>query len=121
MNKEKLAAQLVCLLDVASLPEDTADLKQEIESFFISGSARIDLIAKVMDFDDDIGQYQFDIALFEKTEKAIADIGESTGMKVIYSSELASPFICMSFFLSIFVNFALTLEWSSFLLNNNKN
>ena len=74
------------------------------QSFFISGSARIDLIAKVMDLDDDIGQYQFDIALFEKTEKAIADIGASAGMKVTHFSEPASQLICIAVFLSIFVS-----------------
>ena len=79
MNKEKFAAELVCLLDVASLESDVADLKAEIESFFIAGSARIDLIAKVMDLDNDIGGYNFDIPVLQDTENAIAKIGKSPG------------------------------------------
>ena len=83
MNKEKLASKLVCLLDVASRPQDTADLQEVIESFFIAGAARVDLIAKVMDLDNDIGGYNFDIPLLEETQKAIADIGKPTGKKYI--------------------------------------
>ena len=79
MNKETFAAELVCLLEVASLASDVADLKAEIESFFIAGSARIDLIAKVMDLDNDIGGYNFDIPVLQDTENAIAEIGESPG------------------------------------------
>ena len=81
MNKEKFTAELVCLLDVASLPQDIADFKAEVESFFIAGAARIDLIAKVMDLDNDIGGYMFDIPLLEETEKAIADVNKSPGIK----------------------------------------
>jgi len=84
MNKETFAAELVCLLDVASRPQDIADFKAHIESFFIVGSARIDLIGKVMDLDNEIGGYNFDIPLLEKTQKSIADVSKSEGMKVIY-------------------------------------
>ena len=80
MNKEKLAAELVCLLDVASRPQDIAGFKQVMESFFITGTARIDLIAKVMDLDNDIGGYNFDIPLLEKTQKAITEVGKATGI-----------------------------------------
>ena len=47
--------------------------------FFITGTARIDLIAKVMDLDNDIGGYNFDIPLLEKTQKAITEVGKATG------------------------------------------
>ena len=87
MNKETFAAELVCLLGVASLESDVADLKAEIESFFIAGSARIDLIAKVMDLDNDIGGYNFDIPVLEDTEDAIAQIGESPGTIAICFDE----------------------------------
>ena len=80
MNKETFAAELVCLLDVASLQSKVAVIKAEIESFFIAGSARIDLIAKVMDLDNDIGGYDFDIPVLIDTEKAITDIGKSPGI-----------------------------------------
>ena len=75
-KKETLAAELVCLLDVASMPQDVAGLRQQIESFFIAGAARIDLIGKVMDLDNDIGGYNFDIPLLENTKKSIADVGK---------------------------------------------
>ena len=79
MNKEKLAAQLVCMLDVASRPQDVAELKQHIESFFSSGSARIDLIAKVLDLDNDIGGYNFDIPILIDTKTTIAKVGTEKG------------------------------------------
>ena len=84
MNKETFAAELVCLLDVASLASDVAVLKAEIESFFIAGSARIDLIAKVMNLDNDIGGYNFDIPVLQDTEKAITDISTSPGSTVVF-------------------------------------
>jgi len=83
MNKEAFAAELVCLLDVASRPQDIAGLKAEIESFFIVGSTRIDLIAKVMDLDNDIGTYNFDIPLLEKTQKSINEVTISAGKKTM--------------------------------------
>ncbi|XP_078344331.1 uncharacterized protein LOC144629949 isoform X1 [Oculina patagonica] len=77
VNKEKLAEGLVCLLDVASRPQDIAEFKQVIESFFITGAARIDLIAKVMDLDNDIGGYSFDIDVLKKTQEDIEKIGKT--------------------------------------------
>ena len=79
MNKESFTAELVCLLDSASLPSDVAGLKAEIESFFTLGSARIDLIAKVMDLDNDIGGYNFDISVLQDTENAITAISTNPG------------------------------------------
>ena len=84
MNKETFAAELVCLLDVASLASDAALLKAKIESFFIAGSARIDLIAKVMDLDNDIGGDNFDIQVLQDTEKAMNDISKSPGTTVFF-------------------------------------
>lgn len=80
IKKEKFAADLVCLLEVASRPQDTAEFKALIESFFIVGSTRIDLIAKVMNLDNDLGTYNFDIPLLDETEKAIKDVKNSKGM-----------------------------------------
>ena len=85
MNQETFAAELVCLLDVASLASDAALLKAKIESFFIAGSARIDLIAKVMDLDNDIGGDNFDIQVLQDTEKAMNDISKSPGTTVFFS------------------------------------
>ena len=79
MNKEKFTAELVCLLDVASRPQDIADFKADVELFFIPSAARIDLIAKIMDLDNDVGGFMFDIPLLEETEKAIADVNKSPG------------------------------------------
>ena len=79
MNKEELAAQLVCLLDIAYRPQDVARLKQLIEQFFSYGAARIDLIGKVMDLDNEIGGYNFDIPLLEETEQSLQAVSEAAG------------------------------------------
>ena len=50
-----------------------------MESFFIAGTARIDLIGKVMDLDNEIGGYSFDIPILRETQKAITDIGKAKG------------------------------------------
>ena len=84
MNKEKFTAELVCLLDVASRPQDMADFKQEIESFFTVGGTRIDLIGKVMELDNNLGTYKFDIKLLGDTQKAINEIGKSKGTKAFF-------------------------------------
>ncbi|KAJ7321740.1 hypothetical protein OS493_034360 [Desmophyllum pertusum] len=83
MNKEGLAADLVCLLEVQSRPQDAAELKKLIEHFFISGAARIDLIAKVMDLDNDLGGLIFDIPLLEETEKALTTLTEPTDTPIL--------------------------------------
>ena len=80
ISKEKLAADLGCLLGEASRPRDVAALKAEIESYFIVGGARIDMIGKVMELDNNIGTYNFDIPLLEKTEKGIIAAGKSKGI-----------------------------------------
>ena len=80
ISKEKLAADLDCLLGEASRPRDVAALKAEIESYFIVGGARIDMIGKVMELDNNIGTYNFDIPLLEKTEKGIIAAGKSKGI-----------------------------------------
>ena len=79
MNKEGLAADLVCMLDERSLPRNKARLQELIERFFIAGAARIDLIAKVIDLDNDIGGYNFDIANLKETAKEIESISKARG------------------------------------------
>ena len=80
MNKEELTKELVCLLDEESQPDDVAEFKQLVESFFIAGAARIDLIAEIMNLDNDIiGGYNFDIPLLAQTEKAIKDATTTKG------------------------------------------
>ena len=54
INKEEFAADLVCLLEEGT-PRNVAQLKAEIESYFVLGAARIDMIAKVMELDNSIG------------------------------------------------------------------
>ena len=81
LNKESLAEELICLLEVAARPQDIAGFKRRLESFFIAGAARIDLIGKVIDLDKEIGEYDFDIPLLEETETAIQDIGRPGGKK----------------------------------------
>ena len=71
MNKETLTQELVCLLDVASRQADVAEFKQLMESFFIAGAARINLIAEILNLDNDIRGYNFDIPLLAQTAQAI--------------------------------------------------
>jgi len=66
-------------LDVASREQDVAGFKQKLQSYFIAGAARIDLIAKVIDLDNEIGGYNFDIPLLIKTENAIKIVSKPVG------------------------------------------
>ena len=79
MNKEGLAADLVCLLDERSKPRNSAKFQEQIERFFIAGAARIDLIAKVMDLDNEIGGHNFDILNLEETANEIESLRSSGG------------------------------------------
>lgn len=79
MNKEGLAADLVCMLDERSLPRNKAKFEEQIARFFIAGAARIDLIAKVTDLDNDIGGKNFDIFNLEETSNGIESLSESGG------------------------------------------
>lgn len=67
MNKEGLAADLVCMIEERSLPRNVAKFKEQIKRFFIAGAARIDLIARVIDLDNNIGGYNFNIPKLEET------------------------------------------------------
>ena len=81
INKEGFAADLVCLLEEGT-PRNVAQLKAEIESYFVLGAARIDMIAKVMDLDNSIGGHSFDIPLLHQTEMAIAEFSQPEGMRL---------------------------------------
>ncbi len=78
MNKEGLAKDLVCLLELANDVQQ-AKLNQMIENFFIAASTRIDLIAKVLDLDNDIGTFNFDIENLAETENQLSSLGEASG------------------------------------------
>lgn len=52
-----------------------------MESFFISGAARIDLIAKVIDLENAIGGYNFDILNLEATSNELASL-RGVGSKI---------------------------------------
>ena len=68
MDKESLAADLVCLLEVQSREQDVAELKKIVKHFVIGGAARFDLMAKVMNLDNELGGLIFDISLPTNTE-----------------------------------------------------
>ena len=74
-----------------------ADFKAKLESYFIAGAARIDLIAKIIDLDNDIGGYNFDIPLLSETERAIKDVGKPAGTKTKISrkSTLGTKHCCL--------------------------
>ena len=80
-NKESLSADLVCLLDVQSMPQDVAELKKLFEQFFIYGGTRIDLIAQVMDLDNELAGLYSDIPLLERTEEALTTLTQPAGNK----------------------------------------
>ena len=56
-----------------------AQLKQYIEQFFISDASRIDLIGKIIDLDNEIGEYNFDIPLLEETQQSLASAKQPQG------------------------------------------
>ena len=78
MNKEKLSAELVCLFK-ASRDKDEAAIQADIESFFAVGAARIDLIARILELDNQIGGDMYDIKVVEDTKKEITDASRSPG------------------------------------------
>ena len=78
-KKEGLAADFACMLDERLLPRDSARLKEQIERFFIAGGARIDLIAKVIDLDNDIGGYNFDINNLQETSNTLLSLSQVAG------------------------------------------
>ena len=61
------------------LPRNMAKLQEQIERFFIAGGARIDLIAKVIDLDNDIGGYNFDINNLQETSDTLQSLSQSDG------------------------------------------
>ena len=79
INKEKLRADLVCMLEERLLPRHKAEFEAAVESFFIAGAARIELIAKVIDLDNEIGGFDFDIALLDETATDIDNLGNFPG------------------------------------------
>lgn len=86
MNKEGLTADLVCMIEERSLPRNVAKFKEQIESFFIAGAARIDLIAKVIDLDNEIGGYNFDILNLEETQNQMESLGKTSEGKTLTMS-----------------------------------
>ena len=79
MNKEALTTDLVCMIEERSLPRNLAKFREQIERFFMAGGARIDLIAKVIDLDNAIGGYNFDISNLEQTSNKIESLRNSGG------------------------------------------
>ena len=79
MNKEALTADLVCMIEERSLPRNLAKFREQIERFFMAGGARIDLIAKVIDLDNAVGGYNFDIPNLEQTSNEIESLRNSGG------------------------------------------
>ncbi|XP_027053468.1 uncharacterized protein LOC113680633 [Pocillopora damicornis] len=77
MNKEALTTDLVCMIEERSLPRNLAKFREQIERFFMAGGARIDLIAKVIDLDNAVGGYNFDIPNLEQTSNEIESLRNS--------------------------------------------
>ena len=87
INKEGLKADLVCMLEERLLPRNKADFEAAVEGFFIAGAARIDLIAKVIDLDNEMGRFNFDIPLLENTAREIESLGNSPGRWIIWGRD----------------------------------
>lgn len=62
------------------IPRNVAKFQEQIERFFIAGAARIDLIAKVIDLDNQIGGYNFDIPNLQETANELQSL-ENIGGK----------------------------------------
>ena len=86
MNKGQLAADLVCLVDENTKPSFTKQFEAEIESYFIVGSSRIDMIGKCVDIDNEIGGYNFDIPVLKDTARAVNEVKNSQGINQLRSS-----------------------------------
>ena len=67
------------MLEERSLPRNRAKFQEQIERFFTAGGARIDLIAKVIDLDNDIGGHNFDIANLEETSNTLLSLSQTPG------------------------------------------
>ena len=67
------------MIEERSLPRNVAKFKEQIERFFIHGAARIDLIAKVIDLDNAIGGFNFDIPNLEATSSELESLRNSGG------------------------------------------
>lgn len=74
MNKEQFVVDFVCFLEEVIFLWDVVRLKVEIELYFVLGVVCIDMIVKVMDFDNVIGGYNFDILFFDQIEKVIVEL-----------------------------------------------
>ncbi|KAJ7376174.1 hypothetical protein OS493_036288 [Desmophyllum pertusum] len=94
MNKEALAADLVCLLEERLLPRHKAKFEEQVERFFIAGAARIDLIAKIIDLDNAIGGYNFDIPNLEETANEIELLKKIKGWSFLKAPP-ALPILCL--------------------------
>ncbi len=94
MNKEGLAADLVCMFEERLLPHKKAQLEEEIQRFFVAGGARIDLIAKVIDLDNEIGGHNFDIPNLEETSNAIQSLSETGGKNCLSLKHNTVTFRC---------------------------
>ena len=80
INKEGLAAQLVCFLDVRTREQDAARIKKLIEQFFINAASRIDFIGKIIDLDNEMGGHNFDIPLLEETQQSLTSVNHPEGI-----------------------------------------
>ena len=79
MNKEGLAADLVCMIERSYSITQVTKFTAQIERFFIAGAARIDLIAKVIDLDNAIGGYNFDIPNLQETSNELESLSNIGG------------------------------------------
>lgn len=126
LKKEKLSAELVCLFE-NSREIDVAKFQAELESFFAVGAARIDLIATLLELDNQIGGDMFDIKVVEDTIKAINEASRSPGLHFCFNynynwSKLYSCFscaggfgcrffVCLSMLLFLFIYFSFDLSF----------
>ena len=86
IHKESLAAQLICFLDVRSREQGrVAQLKQFIEQYFITAASRVNLISEIIDLDNAMGGYNYDIPLLEETQQSLMSINQPEGITRLLS------------------------------------
>ena len=78
MKKETLSAELVCLIE-NSREVDVAEFQAKLDTFFTLGAARIDLIAIIMELDNQIGGDMYDVKVVKDTKDAILNASKSPG------------------------------------------
>ena len=90
MNQAGLTADMICMFEGRLESHLTAKFEELMERYFIAGAARIDLIAKVIDLDNAIGGYNFDLLNLQETINELESLRTIGGKIMIINLTLCS-------------------------------